>query len=371
MDADDRFMQRALRLAERGWGQVAPNPLVGAVIVSGDGVVGEAYHARYGEEHAEVLALRQAGPRAAGATLYVNLEPCVHVGKTAACAEAIRAAGIREVVVACRDPNPVAAGGLEELTAAGVSVHVGTGAEEARRLNAPFFWRFTQNLPYVALKLATSLDGRIAARPGIRTPITGEEAAEEVHRLRAGYDAILVGRGTVEADDPLLTARGSVSPRVPPVRVVLDAGLKLSPSSRLVSTIAEAPVWVVGVRAADAKRRRQLEGAGVRVLEAEPADGTVDIRSALQVLREAGIGTLVAEGGSRVASSLLRARLVHRLYLLVAPVLLGDEGLAAFGGLPESAPGEWETASRRGLGRDTLLVFENRHALARLAGNGV
>jgi diaminohydroxyphosphoribosylaminopyrimidine deaminase/5-amino-6-(5-phosphoribosylamino)uracil reductase len=332
MGRDERYMRRAIELAERGWGQVAPNPLVGAVVVSDGQVVGEGFHARFGEEHAETVALREAGARAAGSTLYVNLEPCAHAGKTSACALAIGEAGVREVVVACRDPNPAAAGGLERLTAAGVRVRLGMEAAEACRLNAAFFWRMTQELPYVALKLAISIDGRIAAGPGLRTALTGEVAAEEVHRLRAGYDAILVGRGTVAADDPWLTARGAMAPRVPPVRVVLDTGFRLSPSSRLATTIDEAPVWVVGSSEADPERRRMVESAGART------------------------------------SALLGQGLVHRLHLLIAPRFLGDEGVPAFAGVPSSAGGDWVVSSRRRLGPDSMIVFESQEALERLMG---
>lgn len=368
MDRDERYMRRAIALAERGWGQVAPNPLVGAVVVSDGRVVGEGFHARFGEEHAETVALREAGGRADGSTLYVNLEPCAHTGKTSACALAIGEAGVREVVVACRDPNPAAAGGLERLTAAGVKVRLGTAAAEARRLNAPFFWRVTQELPYVALKLATSIDGRIAAGPGVRTDLTGEVASEEVHRLRAGYDSILVGRGTVAADDPWLTARGEMKPRVPPVRIVLDTRFRLPPSSRLARTIDEAPLWVVGSSEADPERRRALEEVGARTLSVEEIDGRVSVTAALKALSREGVGTVLVEGGARVASALLGRGLVHRLHLLIAPCFLGDRGVAAFSDVPPSAAGDWVVSSRRRLGPDSMIVFESRAALERLAG---
>ncbi|MEJ2311210.1 MAG: bifunctional diaminohydroxyphosphoribosylaminopyrimidine deaminase/5-amino-6-(5-phosphoribosylamino)uracil reductase RibD [Gemmatimonadales bacterium] len=368
MGLDERYMRRAIELAERGWGQVAPNPLVGAVVVADGEIVGEGFHARFGEEHAETVALREAGARAAGSTLYVNLEPCAHTGKTSACALAIGDAGVREVVVACRDPNPEAAGGLERLTAAGVKVRLGTAASEARRLNAPFFWRMTQELPYVALKLATSIDARIAAEPGARTALTGEAAAEEVHRIRAGYDAILVGRGTVAADDPWLTARGALAPRIPPVRIVLDTGFRLSPSSRLVATIDEAPVWVVGSNEADPERCRMLESAGVRTLRVEESGGRVALPAALKALAREGVGTVLVEGGARVASELLGRGLVHRLHVLIAPRFLGDDGVAAFAGVPPSSEGDWIVSSRRRLGPDSMIVFDSRAALERLAG---
>jgi diaminohydroxyphosphoribosylaminopyrimidine deaminase/5-amino-6-(5-phosphoribosylamino)uracil reductase len=369
MNADERYMHRALDLAERGWGHVAPNPLVGAVVVADGAVVGEGHHERFGEEHAEVIALRQAGSLAAGATLYVNLEPCAHRGKTPPCDEAIRRAGVREVVIACRDPNVAAAGGVERLESAGVRVRLGPGADDARRLNAPFFWRVTQELPFVALKLAVSLDGRIAAAPGVRTAVTGTRAREEVHRLRAGYDAVLVGSGTAAADDPKLTVREGPPPRVPPVRVVVDTRLMLSQESDLVRSIGEAPVWVLAADEADGERRAVLEGAGVRVLGVASSRRRIDLEAGLNALKEAGIGTVLVEGGARLASSLIRGGLVHRLYLLIAPVIFGERGLPAFADLPASGPEEWEISDRRDVGRDTLIVLENLPALARLVSS--
>jgi diaminohydroxyphosphoribosylaminopyrimidine deaminase/5-amino-6-(5-phosphoribosylamino)uracil reductase len=368
MGGHERYMRRAIELAERGWGQVSPNPLVGAVVVSDGQVVGEGFHARFGEEHAETVALRQAGTRATGSTMYVNLEPCAHTGNTAPCALAIGEAGVREVVVACRDPNPAAAGGLERLSSAGVKVRLGTGAAEACRLNAPFFWRMTQEFPYVALKLAISIDGRVAAGPGLRTALTGEVAAEEVHRLRAGYDAILVGRGTVAADDPWLTARGAMAPRVPPVRVVLDTGFRFPPTSRLAATIDEVPVWVVGSSQADPERRRMVESAGARALQVEEVGGRVALPAALKALTREGVGSVLVEGGASVASALLGQGLVHRIHLLVAPRFLGDEGVPAFAGVPPSDAGDWVVSSCRRLGPDSMIVFESREALERLAG---
>src|SRR4051812_28976138 len=208
-EEDRVYMRRALDLARRGWGQTAPNPMVGAVVVRDGEVVGEGYHARFGEEHAEVAALREAGDRARGATLFVTLEPCAHHGKTPPCADAVIAAGVKRVLMAIADPNPQAAGGAERLRAAGVDVDVGMEASEARELNAAFLHAFTSNRPWLILKLATSLDGAIA--DGARQHgtagrwLTGEEARRDVHHMRAGVDAVAVGVGTVIADDPMLT----------------------------------------------------------------------------------------------------------------------------------------------------------------------
>ncbi|MFQ5888894.1 MAG: bifunctional diaminohydroxyphosphoribosylaminopyrimidine deaminase/5-amino-6-(5-phosphoribosylamino)uracil reductase RibD [Gemmatimonadota bacterium] len=381
---DPAWMRRALELAERGWGRVAPNPLVGAVLVHDGEVVGEGFHGEWGREHAEAVALRRAGDRAAGATLYVTLEPCAHQGKTPPCTEAILGARVRRVAIGCRDPHAHAAGGATRLRRAGVEVATGVKGRSAALLNAPFLWHELTGRPFVALKLGLSLDGRIAARPGARTPVTGERAWRAVHRWRAGFDAVLVGIGTAEADDPRLTARGLPEPRVPPVRIVLDPELRLSPDAALALTALEVPTWVVGGPGADAARRSNLEARGVSVL-AVPAEGDgggkgaagaggptrgaprLDLGSALHAMRARGIRSLLVEGGARIGSAFLAAGLVQRLYLVAAPRFLGPDGLAAFDAVPASVPREWRIGERRALGEDTLLRLENRELLRRLA----
>src|SRR5688572_23259909 len=216
---DVTHMRRALSLAHRGWGRTAPNPMVGAVVVRGDTVVGEGFHAEYGGPHAEVVALREAGERARGATVYVTLEPCAHHGKTPPCADALIAAGVARVVIAVNDPNPTARGGAARLRAAGIEVVAGVEREAACELNAPFFNALVSRRPWVTLKLALSREGAIAPASRATHWLTGPEARAELHRLRAGFDAIAVGLGTVIADDPALTARGVPAPRVPPARV--------------------------------------------------------------------------------------------------------------------------------------------------------
>ncbi len=240
-------MRRALDLAREGWGKTAPNPMVGAVLVRDGVVVGEGYHAQFGAAHAEVAALQAAGEGARGATLYVTLEPCAHHGKTPPCADAIAAAGVIRVVIAASDPNPDAAGGADRLRARGVAVEFGEGEAGARELNAPFFHRFAHpERPFVTLKMAVSIDGAIAAADrSTTTHLTGPESRREVHRLRAGHEAIAVGIGTVLADDPALTVRDWAPPRVPPTRVVFDSALRTPPDSLLARTAAEAPVLVV------------------------------------------------------------------------------------------------------------------------------
>lgn len=370
---DVYLMREALRLAERGWGRVAPNPLVGAVVSLEGQVVGEGYHAEFGEEHAEVAALRKAGSQAAGASLYVTLEPCDHWGKTPPCASAILEAGVRRVVFACEDPDSPAAGGAQRLREAGLEVVVGVEAEAALRLNAPYFWGCTEaasRSSFVALKLALSLDARLSAKRASRSSVTGKPALEMVHRLRAGFDAVLVGRGTVQADDPQLTVRGCTRPRRPPVRIVLDSDLRTSPETRLAGSVSEGPVWAVARQGVATDRKVALEAIGVRVLEvpAAPQRG-VEWRAVLERLAAEGIGSLLVEGGGRIAASLLRERHAHRLYLIYAPILYGSEGSDAFPDAEPTDRGYWEVAETRGLGADTLLILDRASLLGELSGS--
>ncbi|MGH7464924.1 MAG: bifunctional diaminohydroxyphosphoribosylaminopyrimidine deaminase/5-amino-6-(5-phosphoribosylamino)uracil reductase RibD, partial [Longimicrobiales bacterium] len=239
-----RHMRRALALARRGWGRVQPNPMVGAVVVHDGQTLGEGFHEEYGGPHAEVIALRQAGEAARGATLYVTLEPCAHHGKTPPCVDAIIAAGISHVVYAAADPNTTARGGSRQLTEAGIELTEGVERDAARALNAVFFHIHEEGAPFVALKLAMSLDAGIARAPGVQTSLTGPAAQAAMHGLRSGYDAIMVGIGTVLCDDPLLTVR-EAPVRRPPVRIVADTNARLPIDSNLVRTAGAVPVWVL------------------------------------------------------------------------------------------------------------------------------
>ena len=354
-DASDvEHMRRALELAERGWGRVAPNPLVGAVVVNEGAVVGEGWHQEYGGPHAEVHALRNAGAGCRGATLYVTLEPCSHHGKTPPCTDAIIASGVARVIFAASDPNPRARGGAEVLRAAGVEVIAGMEEQQACDQNAAFFHRFgAPKLPWTALKLAVSLDAAVADLAGRSQWITGEQARAETHRLRAGFDAIAVGIGTALADDPRLTVRGGVVPSVPPVRIVFDRDLRLPPDSALGRSAREVPVWVVS-RAAHPARRGPLEAAGVKIVEA------YSISEALAALRDRGIASLLCEGGSGIAASLLEAGAVNRLYLFYAPILLGVGAQRAFGALAGTQLDQahrWRSLGAKQFGDDTLLTL--------------
>src|SRR2546427_5123858 len=341
-------MGRALDLALRGWGRVAPNPLVGAVVLQGGTVAGEGYHAEYGGPHAEVVALQAAGARAHGATLVVNLEPCAHHGKTPPCSDALVAAGVARVVAAIRDPDPQAQGGAAVLRAHGVTVSVGLLAEAGAALNAPFlFAREQEERPFVALKLATSIDGRIADAAGSSQWVSGEAARDYVHWLRAGFDAIAVGGTTALHDNPQLTVRGPVTPRRPPVRVVFDRRAMLNLGVQLVSTAREVPTWVMSSLDAPPSSVTQLERSGVRVFR------PTTLRDGLRMLREAGIQSLLCEGGGALGARLLADGLVDRLYWVQAPVWLGGGAGPAFPGAPAhplpAAP-PWPPVARRALG---------------------
>jgi diaminohydroxyphosphoribosylaminopyrimidine deaminase/5-amino-6-(5-phosphoribosylamino)uracil reductase len=353
-------MRRAIDLARRGHGQTAPNPMVGAVIVRDGAVVGEGYHARYGEAHAEVAALRAAGDRARASTVYVSLEPCAHTGKTPPCADALVAAGVARVVIAARDPNPVAGGGAERLRAAGVEVVEGVEEGAARELNAPFFHALEstgeQRRPWVTLKLALSIESAISDAEGSSRWITGVEARAVAHELRAGSNAVAVGIGTVILDDPLLTVRDAPAPRVPPLRVVFDRRARTPLSSRLVAGARESPTVVV-VDDPDPDAARALVEAGVELLHAG------SLESALEELARRDVRSLLVEGGARLAGAFLERALVDRLIIFRGAVLLGCGARGAFAHVPSmsiaGAP-RFRVLERRALGDDTMITYAVR-----------
>lgn len=353
---DLAFMRRALALARRGWGQTAPNPMVGAVLVRRGRVVGVGHHALYGMAHAEGAALASAGSRARGATAYVTLEPCAHQGKTPPCADALVRAGVARVVIATRDPNPVARGGVERLRSAGIRVDIGVLADEARELNAAFFHAHGAERPWVRLKLALTLDGAIADARGQSRWITGERSRTAAHRLRADSDAVAVGIGTVLADDPILTVRRGRRPRVAPLRVVFDRGARLPLDSALARTAREVPTLVV-VHGAARGRLSRLHDVGVESLDVPT------LEDALLALRARGVRSLLVEGGATLAGNFLGRALVDRLIIFRAPVLLGAGALNAFAHVPPVAladAGRFPVLERRRLGEDLMSVYALR-----------
>jgi diaminohydroxyphosphoribosylaminopyrimidine deaminase/5-amino-6-(5-phosphoribosylamino)uracil reductase len=322
--ADEKWMERALEHGRLGY--PSPNPHVGAVVVKNDELIGAAHHERAGEDHAEVAALKAAGKKAEGATLYVTLEPCNHVGRTPPCTEAIIAAKVKRVVFGVRDPNPhVTGGGIERLRQAGIEVVEGVRAEQARALVAPWTKFVLEGVPYVSLKLGLSLDGRIATRTGASKWVTGPEARQRVHALRARHDAVAVGIGTALADDPRLTVRDA--PGQCPIRIVFDTKLRLPLSSRLVDSAAEVPTWVVCSADAPSSVEEDLTTRGVEVLRAPAtAEGRLDVAGALRLLAARGLVTLMVEGGAELAGSFLAGRQADELHAFIAPILLGPRG---------------------------------------------
>jgi diaminohydroxyphosphoribosylaminopyrimidine deaminase/5-amino-6-(5-phosphoribosylamino)uracil reductase len=364
--ADQRFMALALTLGRRGQGRTWPNPAVGAVVVSDGVIVGRGWTQPGGRPHAEPEALKRAGEAARGATLYVTLEPCSHVGKSPPCTEAIIAAGIARVVSAIEDPNPQVTGqGHAKLRAAGISVDIGLGADEAARDHAGHFRRVRDKRPHVILKLAVSSDDKIGAAGRKPVAISGDPAKARVHLLRAQCDAILVGIGTVLADDPLLTCRLPGMEARSPVRVVLDRSLRIPGTSRLVQSARETPLWVMTSSLAEAPAAMKLGAAGaqvIRVATATPPPG-LDLLAVLHALSEKGITRLLVEGGARVASSLVAAGLVDEVWLLRGPDAVGADGVAALETLPLKVLTEspaFKLRASEALQKDTLTIYERQ-----------
>jgi len=332
-DFDRQMMSQALELAARGAGLVSPGPLVGCVIVAADGsVAGEGFYVYEKLKHAETIALEQAGPRAIGGTAYVSLEPHAHHGRTPPCSDALIAAGVRRVVAPVEDPNPKVSGkGFEHLRAAGLEVVSDLMSGEARRLNEKYFHFMKTGRPFVHLKLATSLDGKIATREGDSRWITGEEARARVQQLRHESDSILVGAGTAVSDDPLLTDRSGLARRRPLVRVILDEDLKVSSESQLVLTASDAPVLIFAGANADEAKTSQLSARGVEIV-CDSANGR-DLKSVLVELGRRDIESVLVEGGAGIASALLEAELVDKVTFFIAPRIIGGrEAPNAIGG---------------------------------------
>lgn len=319
----ETYMRLALELAEKARGRTSPNPMVGAVIIKDGEVVGKGYHQKAGTPHAEVHALLDAGNRAVGATMYVTLEPCSHVGRTPPCSDAVIKAGISQVYVAMEDPNPLVAGqGIRRMENAGIKVHIGLMENEARRLNEIFIKFITTKRPFVLLKWAMTLDGKIAARSGHSKWVTGSQAREMVHRLRDQYDSILVGIDTVITDNPELTCRLPAGGR-DPVRIVLDSNARMPIDARVISQESTVPTYVAITGEASQERVKLLQGK-VEILKiASDTHGRVGLPELLSKLGEMEISSVLVEGGSTIAAAFLEAKLVDKVMAFVAPKIVG------------------------------------------------
>ncbi len=360
----ERFMLRCIELAEKGAGKVSPNPMVGSVLVVGSAVIGEGYHERFGGVHAEVNAIASVRDRSMlhKATLYVNLEPCSHFGKTPPCADLIIEKGIPRVVVACRDPHDKVAGrGIERLRDAGVEVIENVLRDKALQLNEAFVKSHEKGMPFVAVKLAQTLDGKVATGKGLSKWITGEEARQEVHRQRSRYDAVLSASSTVLADDPLLTVR-HVEGRNP-VRVVLDRHLRIPLTAKVFNSEARTFLFTANGMAENS-RIGLLREKDVEVYSVKDHESGLDLKEVMHLLHDKGILSVYVESGPRLAASLIRARLVDKLFLYIAPLLFGGDGLDAVASIGVEAPDKaprlrYETP--RFFGEDLLIEAYLHH----------
>jgi diaminohydroxyphosphoribosylaminopyrimidine deaminase / 5-amino-6-(5-phosphoribosylamino)uracil reductase len=361
---DSSAMRLALALAARGLGTVWPNPAVGCVILRDGRIVGRGWTQPGGRPHAETEALSRAGGAAAGSTAFVSLEPCCHHGATPPCTKALIAAGIKRVVAAVEDPDPRVSGqGIRRLREAGISVATGICESEASALNAGFFLRIRAGRPLVTLKLATTLDGRIATRSGESRWITGPLARARVHRLRATHDAVMVGSNTVLMDDPLLTCRLPGLDRASPVRIIVDSRLRVPLTSGAIADARRVPTWVVTLKGADPFRLEAFRACGVEIIETEGGENGLDIEAAFQELGRCGLTRILVEGGSVLAASLLRADLVDRLACFRAGCFVGGDGVPAIAGFGLQNLAEAPRFVRTGvemIGEDVLETFTRR-----------
>ena len=332
---DRHFMEIALELAARGKGYTSPNPMVGAVVVKDDKIVGKGWHEKVGGPHAEVNAIDDAGEQAAGSTIYVTLEPCNHQGRTPPCTRRILSAGIKQVIMAMKDPNPdVSGGGANFLIQNGISVKSGVCEAEARRLNESFIKYITTKRPFVTLKCAATLDGRIATRTGDSKWVTGELSRKYVHELRHEIDAIMVGVNTVKTDNPSLTTRLDDKKGVDPIRIVLDTKLSIPENSKLLQIPSSSDTLIITGYSESSPKRTAIESMGVKVIDAALKDGRIDLDALMDQLGKRGITSLLVEGGARVAASALQAKIVDKINFFYAPkILAGDDGVPICSGL--------------------------------------
>lgn len=351
-DLDIKYMRMALRLAERARGRTSPNPMVGAIIVKGGQIIGRGYHRRAGEPHAEAIALRKAGGAAKDATLYVTLEPCSHTDKrTPPCAPLVMQSGVRRVVVAMVDPNPRVSGrGIKALRSAGIDVTTGILDAEAKKMNEAFIKYITRRVPFLTLKIAQTLDGKIATSSGASKWITGEKAREEAHRLRDSHDAVLVGINTVLMDNPSLTTR--IPGGRDAVRVIVDSRLRIPVNAKVVAQSSPARTMVATLANAPKNKIKELQDAGVEVLTIRSAHGRVDLRDLMKKLGKRDIMSALIEGGAEINASALKAGLVDKVVMFLAPLLMtGTDSLCSIGG---SSPAKLSQAIKL---RDVSVKF--------------
>ena len=360
---DLAYLDWARKIARRGWGRVHPNPLVGCVLVLNNQIVGEGYHREFGGPHAEIIALEAAKSKAEGATAYVSLEPCNHEGKTPPCSQALVQAGVARVVYGVAEPGIKEGGGKDMLSRGGVEVIGPVWDSIAGQMENPsFFHSQTHGTPYIALKLALSLDGYIGIRGGVRTRITGVDAEREVHRLRTGFDAILIGTETLRVDNPRLTVRMAPRGRRPVRRLVLDARAELPSDAAIFDDVELNPLHIFTHQDLSESEVTRLELLGAHVHSVPRTNRGLDLESIMGVVQELGVQSLLCEGGAKLANSLIRKDLVQRLYLFIAPKTLGVGGIAAFSDGEETL--KWEdflpSLPPEMHGRDTLIVLDRK-----------
>lgn len=327
-------MKKAFELAGLGRGRTSPNPLVGAVVVAKGKIVGQGYHRRAGEKHAEIVALEKAGPAAAGADLYVNLEPCSHYGRTPPCTEAIIGSGVRRVFVSTLDPNPRVNGrGVDMLRANGLDVRTGIMEDEARRLNDFYFKYITTGIPFVIMKIAVSIDGKIATRTSDSKWITNDASRERVHGLRQAVDAVMVGLGTVVRDDPLLNVRIKNAKAVQPKRIILDSNLNMPTDRRMFRETPKIETIIATTTGAPEERARKIEQVGCRIIRTDGIGRRVDLKALLAELGRRGITSILIEGGAKMFTSAIEEGIVDRVVAFIAPIIIGgDKALSPLGG---------------------------------------
>jgi len=350
-------MKQALRLAEKGWGRTSPNPMVGAVLVKNGNVVGQGYHAKAGEAHAEIVALQQAKEEARGAVLYLNLEPCTHYGKTPPCAPQVIQSNVKRVVIGMEDPNPLVNGkGVEILRRAGLEVNVGVLEKECQRLNEAFSKFILKKKPFVILKVAATLDGKMATRNGDSQWISGEASRYLVHQWRDRVDGVLVGIRTVLKDDPMLTAR--IRKGRDPYRIVLDSRLMIPEEAKVIGTSPSKTI-IASTEKAPKDKIEKLEQKGVQILLLDSKEGKINLKSCLSKLGEIGMMSLMVEGGNQVNGSFLDEGLIDKLFLFLSPKIMGDpQALGIFGGKGISSVQEaiaLKEIKKRKIGEDILI----------------